>query len=114
MVRLSIPGIIGMTVNALNTFVDALFVGQYEGEAGVAGISLALPLTMITNGFAAMIGVGASSLLSRSIGAKDEMTQKKIFGITLVLCLIASLVIGVIGYIFAEELIAAMGGVVRC
>lgn len=110
MIRLSIPGILGMSVNALNVFVDALFVGQYEGEAGVAGISLALPLTMITNGFAAMIGVGASSVLSRAIGSKDVLSQRKIFGITLTLSLIISICLAILGYTFAAELIALMGG----
>ena len=73
--KMSLPAIIAMSVNGLNTFVDGLFVGQYVGQNALAAISLVLPLTMITNGFSALIGMGSSSLLSIAIGAEDRDIQ---------------------------------------
>lgn len=108
--RLSAPAIIGMSINGINAFVDALFVGQFVGQNAVAAISLAFPLTMITNGFSAMIGVGASSILSRAIGGNDVDTQKKIFGTTTTLSVIVSIVLTLLGIYFAPDLIAFMGG----
>lgn len=110
MVRMSLPAIVGMSISAVNTFLDALFVGQFVGQAAVAAISLAFPLLMINAAFSAMIGVGASSLLSRSIGAGQVEIQRRIFSTVLMLSLIVSLVLSVLGMVYARELIAFMGG----
>lgn len=110
MLTLSIPSILAMSINGVNTFFDGLFVGRLVGEAGLAAIGLAFPLTMITNGFAAMVGAGAASVLSIAIGEGNQDTQQKVFGVLHLLCLLcAGLLTGVAGY-FSEDLIAFMGG----
>ena len=110
MAKLAPVAVLAMSINSINTFVDALFIGQYLGEAAVAAVSLAFPLSFLANAFAAMIGVGSSSLLSRAIGSKDVDTQKKIFGASVILAIIVSFILTVFGYIYAETIIAAMGG----
>ena len=110
MLRLSLPAIVGMSISAINNFLDAFFVGQFVGQAAVAAISLAFPILMINAAFSAMIGVGASSLLSRAIGAGQVEVQRQIFGTLLMLSLIVSLVLSVLGMVYARELIAFMGG----
>jgi putative MATE family efflux protein len=110
MLRLSVPGILGMLAVSLNTFIDAIFVGQLIGKNALAAISLALPLTLVVAGLSSLVGVGTSSLLSRAIGSKDLVTQGKIFGNTLVMSLIISAFLTVFGYWFAQDLIAFMGG----
>lgn len=109
MLKLSLPSTLAMSVNGINAFVDGLFVGQLLGQQALAAISLAFPLTMLINGCTAMIGVGASSLLSRAIGAGDVATQRKIFGMTTVLCLMASALLSTLGIVFAYELIGLLG-----
>ncbi len=110
MAKLSLPAIIGMSVNGVNAFADALFVGQFIGQDALAAISLAFPLTMVTNGFSAMIGVGASSLLSRAIGAENTEIQRKVFGTVLLLSIMVSIVLSFFGIYYAPELIGFMGG----
>lgn len=110
MAKFSLPAIIAMSINSLNTFVDALFIGQYVGQDALAAVSLAFPLTMITNGIASMIGVGGSSLLSRAIGAEEIEIQQKTFGTVTVLSVISSILLMIFGLLFAEDMIALMGG----
>lgn len=110
MVSMSLPAIIAMSINGLNTFIDGLFVGQYVGQNALAAVSLVLPLTMITNGLAAMIGVGSASLLSIAIGNEDEDIQKKILGTATLLSLIFSLLLTILGWYFAPGLLSMMGG----
>ncbi|MFK7978473.1 MAG: MATE family efflux transporter [Saprospiraceae bacterium] len=110
MAKFSLPAIIAMSINSVNTFVDALFIGQYVGQDALAAVSLAFPLTMITNGISAMIGIGASSLLSRAIGANEEDIQRKMFGLVTVLSVLCCTILMAIGLYFAEELIGLMGG----
>ena len=111
--RLSLPAILAMSVNGINAFIDALFVGQYEGQQAVAAVALAFPLMMITNGFAAMIGVGASSLLSRAIGARDEEMQSRIFSTLVNLSVLVSAVLSALGIWLAPQLIGFLGGTGR-
>lgn len=108
--RLSMPAIIGMSINGINAFVDGLYVGQFLGQEALAAVSLAFPLMMVTNGISAMIGVGSSSLLSIAIGAGDLDTQRKIFGTMTALSLITSIILSILGIIFAPQLIGFLGG----
>ncbi|UZR92702.1 MATE family efflux transporter [Chondrinema litorale] len=110
MLKLTPPGIIGMSVNAINTFVDAVYVGQFIDQDALAAISLVFPLLMITGAFSVMIGVGSSSLLSRAIGANDTEVVKKIFGNLNAMSLIVTMLIAIPSYIYASELIAFLGG----
>ncbi|MHC5747837.1 MAG: MATE family efflux transporter [Nostoc sp.] len=110
MFKLSIPSILGTLMVSLNSFVDALFAGRFLDKTALAGILLALPFTSIVEGFAALIGVGSASVLSRAIGSGDIKTQSKIFGNLIILSVVISFFITIIGYVFGEELIAFMGG----
>lgn len=109
MFKLSIPSILGILMLSLNTFFDALFAGQFLGTNALAGISLALPLTGIVDGFALLIGVGSASVLSRAIGAGDIKTQSKLFGNLMLMGIVVSFFITILGYSFGEELIVFMG-----
>ena len=104
------PAIIGMSINGINAFVDGLYIGQFLGQNALAAVSLAFPLMMVTNGISAMIGVGASSLLSIAIGAGDVETQRKIFGTMTALSLITSVILSILGIVFAPHLIGFLGG----
>ncbi len=108
--QLSLPAIIGMSINGINAFFDGLFVGQLAGQDALAAVSLAFPLTFITGGFAAMIGIGGSSILSVAIGAKDLDRQAKVFGSVTTMALIFSSLLMALGIYFAPELIGMLGG----
>ena len=59
-----------MLVLALYNFVDSIFIGKYVGMEGLAASSIVFPIQMIIGAFAMAFGVGAASIISRSIGAK--------------------------------------------
>lgn len=110
LVRLALPAVAGMMLIGLNTFIDAVFVGRLVGETGLAGVSLAVPLTLIVSAVTMLIGTGAASVLSRAIGAGDLETQRGLFGHLVALSLVASAVVGPLGVLFAGPLVAFMGG----
>ena len=107
---MSIPAVISMSINAINIFIDSLFVGRYIGANALAAISLVFPLNMVSTGFSALLGAGASSLLSISIGSNNLDTQKKVFGTFFILALIVATLFTSFTYYFAPELISLMGG----
>lgn len=110
MLKLSIPGILGMFLISLNTFIDALFAGRLLGENALAAISIALPLTIIVVGCALLVGIGSASVLSRAIGAGDMETQSNIFGTFVIMSLVISFFITIFGYSSSDRLILFMGG----
>lgn len=70
---LSWPAIIAMILYGMNIFIDGIFVGQFLGEAALAGITLVYPIAQILNGVGTLIGVGAGSYLSILIGKDDKL-----------------------------------------
>ena len=110
MMRLSWPAIIAMVLYGLNSVFDAVFVGRYVGETALAGVSLAYPLSQMTLGIGSLIGVGAGSALSISLGGDDAWTQKRIFGNINYLTLAASVVYSIAAWLLAEPLVRFMGG----
>jgi len=69
--KLSLPAFIGMFVMTIYNIVDTIFVGHWVGSEGIGALSLVFPIQMFFVGVGQMIGLGASSIISRSIGARD-------------------------------------------
>lgn len=109
MFKLGIPGIIGMLVISLYSFVDAAFVGRYVGEKALGAISVAYAFTLINNGIAVLIGIGSASVLSRAIGRKDQKTIDSVMGNVLILTVLLSSIVMVAGYVFAPQLLRLIG-----
>ena len=109
MLELSIPGIIGMFVISLYSFVDAIFVGRYVSSVALGAISLAYTFTLINNGIAVLVGIGSASVLSRAVGRSDQETVDSIMGNVLLLTLLFSLGTMTIGLIFAPQLLTLIG-----
>lgn len=95
--RLSLPGVVGMLVHASYNVVDTLFIGWGVGALGLAGSAVAFPILMVVMALTAWGGVGASSLISRSLGEGNPGRAEGALGnlVTLSLLLgLATLVLG--------------------
>jgi len=108
--RLSLPSIAGLLLVGINQLIDGIFVGQFVGEAGLGGVSLALPITQVTLGLGAMIGSGAGSILSRAIGSDNKLLQSSIIPAMNSVALLLSVVVALVGVPNAAAIIRLMGG----
>ena len=109
LVNMSLPGVIGMVVLGLYSFMDAIFVGQMVGSNAMTAIGVAYPFTLLNNGISTLLGMGSASVLSRAIGKKDKATVDKIMGNMMALVLILSLITTFIGIFFAKPLLSLTG-----
>lgn len=109
MMELSIPGIVGMLVISLYSFVDAIFVGRYAGKTALGAISVSYAFTLINNGIAVLIGIGSASVLSRAVGRKDTQTIDAVMGNVFILTLLFSAVTTIAGFTFAPQLLRLVG-----
>lgn len=70
LLEFSLPAMLAMFVTASYNIVDSIFIGRLGSEA-LAALSVAFPLQMIIGAVGIGTGVGAASLISRSLGAGD-------------------------------------------
>jgi len=109
LVNLSVPATIGMMVNALYNLVDTIFVGRGVGALAIGGLTIAFPIQMVIMAFAQMIGIGAASAISRSLGAKDIEKADYVAGNSFLCIIVLSSIIAAIGLIFTEPMLRFFG-----
>ncbi|SFM68512.1 MATE family efflux transporter [Methanolobus profundi] len=110
--KLSAPATVGMLVQALYNLVDTAFVGQALGEnsiPAIGGIAVAFPVMMIVMATALAIGIGGASMISRSLGKKDQDRAENVMGNVLSMVLIISVLICVLGSIFITPILRLFG-----
>ena len=99
LVNMALPMIISMIVQALYNVVDSIYVSQIS-ESAVTALSLAFPVQNMQIGFATGIGVGINSLLSKSLGEKNQEAANRTAGNGIILMFIvtvAFMIFGVVG-----------------
>lgn len=84
---MAIPMMVSMLVQALYNIVDSIFVSEISEDA-LTAVSLAFPLQTLMLAFGLGSCVGINTLISRSLGAKDQRTadQAANTGIFLSIC----------------------------
>ena len=94
--NMALPIILSMLVQALYNVVDSVYVSQIS-ESAVTALSLAFPVQNLQIGFAVGIGVGVNSLLSKSLGERDQEAANRTAGNGMVLMLIVTVVFMLFG-----------------
>ena len=96
LVKLSVPMMVSMLVQALYNVVDSIFV-SHVSESALTAVSLAFSLQNVMIAVGVGTGVGVNALLSKSLGEKNQERANKTAenGIFLALCsFVVFLVIG--------------------
>ncbi len=107
--KLSLPATVGMLVQALYNLVDTIYIGHSVGALGIAGLSISFPLQMIIGGTGAMLGMGAASVISRNLGAKNYKRAEVAFGNNLLAILIFGGAIALVGKFLTVPILQAFG-----
>ena len=68
-VKVSVPIMVSMLVQALYNIIDGIFVARYSADA-LTAVSLAFPIQMLMIAASTGLGVGINSLISRRLGAR--------------------------------------------
>ncbi len=108
LITLSLPAMIGMTVQALYNVVDTFWVGRLGPEA-IAALTICFPIQMIMIALASGTGTGLSSIISRRLGEgrPDDVANAVHHGFLIVL--VYGLVITTLGLLWAQPLLRVFG-----
>ena len=90
------PAIVAMVASSLYNMVDSIFIGQGVGALAISGLAVTFPLMNLGAAFGALVGVGASTLISVSMGQRNYEKAQNVFGNVIIL----NLIIGIAFSIF--------------
>ncbi|WDO01274.1 MATE family efflux transporter [Aeromonas allosaccharophila] len=103
------PTVAAMLITGIYVTIDGIFVGHVLGQDGMAGLMLAYPICAVLYAVGALIGMGASSLVSFYLGQGNPAKARNIVGNALVMVLLASALLSFIGIRYGESMLAWMG-----
>ncbi len=110
LIRQAVPASIGILVMSLNILVDTIFVGNWIGPTAIAAINVVLPVSFFIAALGMAIGVGGSSIISRALGANNQLKACKTFGNQITLTAFITVIFVIFGLWFINDLIPAFGG----
>ena len=113
LVRYSLPAIAGFLANALYQFVDRILVGRGVGTDGMAAVTSAFPLTIVTMALGLLVGTGTGNRISVLLGQRDQEGAERVLGQGLRLSLINGVAFALIVCAFTKPLLLACGCVPR-
>ncbi|MFC6769739.1 MATE family efflux transporter [Natrinema soli] len=105
---LSVPLIITNLLQVAYNLADTFWLGQYS-TTSLAAISFAFPMVFFLIALALGVSVAGSVLVAQYTGAGRERDAEYAAAQTVTFAVIISLVLGAVGYLFIDEVLALLG-----
>lgn len=105
---LAIPMMLEMAMESVFAVVDIAFVSRLGTDA-VAAVGITEALITVLYGIAIGLGMGLTAMVSRRIGSNDPAGAAAVTGQAIWVGAILSIVIGILGFIYARDLLEIMG-----
>ncbi len=105
---LSVPMILEMMMESLFAVVDVFFVGKLGVDA-IATVGLTEAIIMIVYSICVGLSMGVTAMVSRRVGEKKYKDASDVAFQSILIGVFLAFIIGVIGFIFAKDLLHLMG-----
>ena len=79
LLRFTLPSICMMIFTSIYGMVDGFFVSNFVGKTAFAAVNLIIPYLMVLGGVGAMLGVGGSALVAKTLGEGDIPRAQRYF-----------------------------------
>ena len=106
--RLTVPMFLGISSMILASMIDTIYIG-WIGTQQLAAVSFSFPMVMGLSSVSMGLGIGATSIMSRTLGRGDRKRAYVLGTHTLLLVLILVVSLAVFGRIFGPHLFRVMG-----
>ena len=107
LIRFAIPMMLANLLQAVYSMVDMIVVGQFGGPAGLSAVGIGGQLTNLFLAVGMGFSNGAQVVISQQVGMKSKKISKTI-GTLLTTELILAVIVGAIGVIFHQGILAIM------
>ena len=105
LIRFALPMLLSVVFQQLYNIVDSVIAGQMIGDDALAAVGSSYPITMIYMAFAVGMNIGCSVVISQLFGGKKLEEMKTAISTSLITSAVVSLILTVIGVIFASPLL---------
>ena len=109
LMQYAIPAIIAMTATSLYNMGDSIFIGHGVGPLAISGLAITFPFMNLGAAFGAMVGVGASTLISVKLGQRDYSTAQTVLGNVITLNVIIGVVYSIVCLLFLDPILYFFG-----
>ncbi|WIV11862.1 MATE family efflux transporter [Proteiniborus sp. MB09-C3] len=99
--KLAIPAIMEMTLHTLVWTADMAMVGRLN-PASISAVNLGAQIMFTISNIFGALGIGATAMVSRQIGAEDRVEAENIAAQAIGIAFIASIIIGLTGILSAN------------
>ena len=107
-ILLAIPMVMEMIMESVFAVVDVFFVSQLGADA-VSTVGLTEAMMTIVYGIAIGLCIGATAVVARRIGEKDEDGAARAAVQAVALAIFVAIPIAIVGIVFGPQLLGAMG-----
>ena len=106
---LSIPMMLGMSVQAIYMLIDTAFIGKWVGGSALAGLGLVFPPMFIIMGITFGLGSGATTVIAQSIGERNKGKADNAAEHIILLGILLSLLFISLGLLYGNTLLEYQG-----
>lgn len=104
------PAVGGLCVTFLYNIVDGIFVGQGVGSTALGAVNISVPFVTAAMAIAAMLPMGGATIIAVCTGKGDKEGANQAFMSALVMTTVVSVLLTVIGMVFARDIVMLCGG----
>ncbi len=110
-IRLSIPAVFAQLITFLYNIVDRMYVAKIEdvGMDALAALGIVLPITLIIQAFADLVGLGGAPRAGIRMGEGKRDEANRIFNTAFLLLGIIALTIGCVTFVFSRQIVLLFG-----
>ena len=106
--KIAFPASVATLFQTLFNIVDTYFAGKISSDA-LSALAKSFPIYFILIAASVGVTVGGTSLIANSIGEKNRENILRYFGQTIIYGIILSILVTIVGLMFASEIFALMG-----
>ena len=106
--KIAFPASVATLFQTLFNIVDTYFAGKISSDA-LSALAKSFPIYFILIAASVGVTVGGTSLIANSIGEKNRENILRYFGQTIIYGIILSILVTIVGLLFASEIFALMG-----
>ena len=110
--KIAIPASVATLFQTLFNIVDTYFAGKISSDA-LSALAKSFPIYFILIAASVGVTVGGTSLIANSIGEKNRENILRYFGQTIIYGIILSILVTIVGLLFASEIFALMGSTTK-